>query len=104
MPTEKEGYLFPLERKHRSEVFRDEIARIRLKTGIDNFMGFHNLRHTFATRLAQMRVEVPTLQEILGHSNPSTTFLYTHTSLERKKAVISASQFRHTARDIGNNG
>lgn len=103
MPMDKEDDLFPLKRKNRSGAFRDEIARIRLDTGIDNFLGFHNLRHTVATRLVQMHVEIPTVQELLGHTNPSTTFLYTHTSLERKRAAISASQIRHTARDLKNN-
>jgi integrase len=103
IPEDKEGFLFPIKRKNKSGAFRDEITRIRLDTGVDNFLGFHNLRHTVATRLAQMHVEIPTVQELLGHTNPSTTFLYTHTSFERKKAAISASQIRHTARDLKNN-
>jgi integrase len=100
IPEDQEGFLFPMKRKNKSGAFRDEIARTRLDTGVDIFFGFHNLRDTVATRLAQLHVEIPTLQELLGHSNPSTTFLYTHTSLERKRAAIAASQIRHSARDL----
>lgn len=101
---EKDNYLFPLKRKNRSEAFRDGIARIRLDTGIDYFMGFHNLRHTMATRLAQMQFETPTIGKLLGHRSIVTTLRYTHTSLLRQKAAIAASQIRHTARDFKNNG
>ena len=103
MLGDKDGYLFPLKRKNRSEAFRDEISRIRHDTGIDYFMGFHNLRHTVATRLAQMQYETPTVKNLLGHRSIITTLRYTHTSLAREKEAIAASQIRHTARDVENN-
>jgi len=95
MPPEKDGCLFSIKRKNKSDVFRDEIAKVRLDTGIDYFIGFHNPRHTVATRLAQMQVKIPTVQEILGYTNPGTTLIYTHALFERKKAAISASQKCH---------
>ena len=52
-------------------------------------MKFHDLRHTFATRLFELGEEAKTVQELLGHSNISITLdTYTHVldSMKRKAA------------------
>jgi integrase len=41
---------------------------------------FHDLRHTFGTRMASMGVPLKTLQAWMGHANSSTTEIYTHYS------------------------
>lgn len=47
----------------------------------------HMLRHTFATKL--MRVtDIRTVQELLGHSNVTTTQIYTHPNEDDKKKAI----------------
>jgi integrase len=39
---------------------------------------FHDLRHTFATRLAARGVPLRTIQEFLGHADLKTTQIYAH--------------------------
>ena len=50
---------------------------------------FHTLRHTFATRSIESKMDIKTLSEILGHSQVETTLkLYVHPSYEMKKSSI----------------
>ncbi|WP_092276447.1 tyrosine-type recombinase/integrase [Brevibacillus centrosporus] len=58
----------------------------------------HHLRHTFATLLlrsqdATSKVDIRTLQELLGHESLATTSIYTHVDLEQKKQAIESLRF-----------
>jgi len=63
----------PIESGHLRRVFRLALK----KAEIEDFH-FHDLRHTFATRLVQAGVELYKVQRLLGHKSPLMTQRYAH--------------------------
>ena len=51
---------------------------ISLEAGINKNASCHTFRHSFATHLLDIEYDIRTIQELLGHSDVSTTMIYTH--------------------------
>jgi integrase len=77
---------------HRHEHWRGLTFRAGLKTRGGKRRGFHELRHTYATRLHRAGVPLVDLRDLLGHADIETTEKYLHgdTSPTRHKLVTAA--------------
>ena len=64
-------------------VFRNALAKAEIRD-----FRFHDLRHTFATRLAQRGVDLYLIQKLLGHREPRMVQRYAHHSVESLRAGI----------------
>ncbi|MGD9344398.1 MAG: tyrosine-type recombinase/integrase [Candidatus Aminicenantes bacterium] len=51
-------------------------------------MPFHDLRHTFASRLIEKGVDIIKVKDLLGHSSVKVTERYTHSSREERKRAV----------------
>jgi integron integrase len=59
------------------------------RAGIVKHATVHTLRHSFATHLVERGYDIRTIQELLGHSDVSTTMLDTHVATKNKLGVSS---------------
>jgi integrase len=67
--------------------FRTAFERAVRQAGIQDFT-FHDLRHTFASRLVMAGVDLPTVKELLGHKDITMTLRYAHLSTDHKQAAV----------------
>ena len=64
-------------------------SRLAKKLGLSG-AHFHTLRHTFATRLLELGVDVKTVSALLGHSSARTTLdFYAHSLNEHQRAAVA---------------
>ena len=57
------------------------------KAKIEGFR-FHDLRHTFGSRLGMAGVDIRTIQELMGHKDIKMTMRYSHPTPEHKKRAV----------------
>lgn len=61
-----------------SSCFREKLKVAAARAGIDKRVTPHQLRHTCASEMAREGLDILSIQDHLGHSQPATTFRYIH--------------------------
>ena len=69
--------------------FQNAVKRAKLED-----FHFHDLRHTFASRLVMAGVDIRTVQELMGHKTIAMTLRYSHISPDHKRRAILALENR----------
>jgi Phage integrase family len=72
-----------------SQNFINRVFRPALRAAKIRDFSWHDLRHTFASRLAMAGVDVRTIQELLGHRTLAMTLRYAHLSPAHKRAAVN---------------
>ena len=77
---------------HRAIQMRLETWGIR--QGLNSHLNPHKLRHSFATHMLEASSDLRAVQELLGHSNLSTTQIYTHLNFQHLAEVYDSADPR----------
>ena len=87
----KEGYVFLTNRggKYTQRTIQKIIENAATKVGIGKSITPHTLRHSFATHLLENGTDIRYIRDLLGHSDISTTLIYTKVSNKNIRNIKS---------------
>ena len=77
------------------------VKKYAVTAGLDSDFHTHSLRHTFATHMLDGGADLRVVQDLLGHSSPATTQIYTHVSAEKARDVYLKAHPRANRKKSG---
>ncbi|WP_424401800.1 tyrosine recombinase XerC [Pasteurella sp. PK-2025] len=77
---------------HRS--IQQRLEQWGIRQGLSSHLNPHKLRHSFATHMLEASSDLRAVQELLGHSNLSTTQIYTHLNFQHLADVYDSAHPR----------
>jgi integrase len=89
-------YVFSVDGKEPYGDVKTAWWRALKETGIEGFR-FHDMRHTFGSRLGMAGVDIKTIQELMGHKDIKMTMRYSHPTPEHKKLAVKVLEASHTS-------
>jgi integrase len=99
-PASNEALVFPTARGYMRQKDRDYGFKDALTGAECHAIGFHGLRHTFASHFMMSGGNILTLQKLLGHSSVAVTMKYAHLAPDFMRDEIGRLRFERRAEGV----